>query len=130
MSKISVVVPTYDRPGELGRALTPLASAPSRMTTTPEAQRLAAANLRAEEARNRVGRSTSYDILFRQDELAIAEFNALNAQIDYLRATVELQTLTGELLQSYGLELASRAARISRRSASRIRHTRRARSGP
>jgi len=88
-------------------------TAAARMTMTTEAVRLAQSNLRAEEARNRVGRSTSYDILFRQDELALAEFNALSAQIDYLRATVELQTLTGELLQSYGLELASRSARIA-----------------
>lgn len=96
------------------RAVNAQRTASARMTITSEAVRLANSNLRAEEARNRVGRSTSYDILFRQDELAIAEFNALNAQIDYLRATVELQTLTGELLPSYGLELASRAARISR----------------
>lgn len=96
------------------RAVNAQRTAAARMTITSESVRLANSNLRAEEARNRVGRSTSYDILFRQDELAIAEFNALNAQIDYLRATVELQTLTGELLQTYGLELASRAARISR----------------
>jgi outer membrane protein len=96
------------------RAVNAQRTAAARMAITSEAVRLSQSNLRAEEARNRVGRSTSYDILFRQDELAIAEFNALNAQIDYLRATVELQTLTGELLPSYGLELASRAARISR----------------
>lgn len=95
------------------RAVNAQRTAGARMAITSEAVRLAQSNLRAEEARNRVGRSTSYDILFRQDELAIAEFNALNAQIDYLRATVELQTLTGELLPTYGLELASRAARIS-----------------
>jgi outer membrane protein TolC len=95
------------------RAVNSQRTASARMTMTTEAVRLAQSNLRAEEARNRVGRSTSYDILFRQDELALAEFNALNAQIDYLRATVELQTLTGELLQSYGLELASRSARIA-----------------
>jgi outer membrane protein TolC len=95
------------------RAVNAQRTAGARMTITAESVRLAQANLRAEEARNRVGRSTSYDVLFRQDELAIAQFNALSAQIDYLRATVDLQMLTGELLQSYGLELASRSARIS-----------------
>ena len=95
------------------RAVNAQRTAAARMTMTSEAVRLAQSNLRAEEARNRVGRSTSYDILFRQDELALAEFNALSAQIDYLRATVELQTQTGELLQSYGLELASRGSRIA-----------------
>lgn len=95
------------------RAVNAQRTASARMAITSEAVRLAESNLRAEEARNRVGRSTSYDILFRQDELAIAQFNALSAQIDYLKALVELQTLTGELLQTYGLELASRSARIS-----------------
>ncbi len=95
------------------RAVNAQRTAGARMTISAESVRLAESNLRAEEARSRVGRSTSYDVLFRQDELAIANFNALSAQIDYLRATVDLQMHTGELLQAYGLELASRAARIS-----------------
>lgn len=95
------------------RAVNAQRTAGARMTISAESVRLAESNLRAEEARSRVGRSTSYDVLFRQDELAIANFNALSAQIDYLRATVDLQMYTGELLPSYGLELASRAARIS-----------------
>jgi outer membrane protein len=95
------------------RAVNAQRTAGARMTISAESVRLAESNLRAEEARSRVGRSTSYDVLFRQDELAIANFNALSAQIDYLRATVDLQMYTGELLQSYGLELASRSARIS-----------------
>ncbi len=95
------------------RAVNAQRTAGARMSITSESVRLAESNLRAEEARNRVGRSTSYDVLFRQDELAIAQYNALSAQVDYLRATVDLQMLTGELLQSYGLELASRSARIS-----------------
>lgn len=88
------------------RAVNAMRTASARLTITSEAVRLAESNLRAEEARYRVGRSTSYDVLFRQDELALAQFNALSAQIDYLRATVELQTLTGQLLPAYGLELA------------------------
>ncbi len=95
------------------RAVNAQRTAGARMTMTQEAVRLAESNIRAEEARNRVGRSTSYDLLFRQDELAIAEFNFLNAQVDYLRATVDLQMLTGELLPAYGLELASRASRLA-----------------
>jgi outer membrane protein TolC len=91
------------------RAVNAMRNASARLTITSEAVRLAESNLRAEEARYRVGRSTSYDVLFRQDELALAQFNALSAQIDYLRATVELQTLTGQLLPAYGLELASPA---------------------
>lgn len=90
------------------RAVNAMRTAGARLTITSEAVRLAESNLRAEEARYRVGRSTSYDVLFRQDELALAQFNALSAQIDYLRATVELQTLTGQLLPAYGLDVVSR----------------------
>lgn len=89
------------------RAVNAMRNASARLTITSEAVRLAESNLRAEEARYRVGRSTSYDVLFRQDELALAQFNALSAQIDYLRATVELQTQTGALLQSYGIDVAT-----------------------
>lgn len=92
------------------RAVNAMRNASARLTITTEAVRLAENNLRAEEARYRVGRSTSYDVLFRQDELALAQFNALSAQIDYLRATVELQTLTGQLLPAYGIELAGTGA--------------------
>lgn len=95
------------------RSVNAMRNASARLTITSESVRLAEANLRAEEARFRVGRSTSYDVLFRQDELALAQFNALSAQIDYLRATVELQTLTGELLPAYGLELATNTAQPS-----------------
>lgn len=98
------------------RAVNAMRNASARMTITSESVRLAESNLRAEEARYRVGRSTSYDVLFRQDELALAQFNALNAQIDYLRATVELQNLTGQILPAYGLDLVGgRAARQSGR---------------
>jgi outer membrane protein len=89
------------------RAVNAMRNASARLTITSEAVRLAESNLRAEEARYRVGRSTSYDVLFRQDELALAQFNALSAQVDYLRATVELQTQTGALLQAYGIDLAT-----------------------
>jgi outer membrane protein len=106
------------------RAVNAQRTAGARMTISAESVRLAESNLRAEEARSRVGRSTSYDVLFRQDELAIANFNALSAQIDYLRATVDLQMYTGELLQSYGLELASRSARISQDDQSQADPTR------
>lgn len=90
------------------RSVNAMRTAGARLTITSQAVKLAESNLKAEEARYKVGRSTSYDVLFRQDELALAQFNALSAQIDYLRATVELQTLTGQLLPAYGLELSSR----------------------
>lgn len=71
---------------------------------------LAEQNLAAEQARFEVGRSTNYDVLFRIDELLNAQTSQLRAGLDYLRARAELQALTGEILQAYGLDLPSGAA--------------------
>ncbi len=71
---------------------------------------LAEQNLAAEQARFDVGRSTNYDVLFRIDELLIAQTTLLQAGLDYLRAKAELQALTGEILPAYGLDLPSGAA--------------------
>ena len=71
---------------------------------------LAEQNLAAEQARFEVGRSTNYDVLFRIDELLNAQTSQLRAGLDYLRAKAELQALTGEILQAYGLDLPSGAA--------------------
>ena len=87
------------------RAANQMRSAGKRMEVTQFSVDLAKENLEAERARYSVGRSTSYEVLFRMDELALAESNALRAQIDYLLALTELQTLTGELLPAYGIEL-------------------------
>lgn len=87
------------------RAANQMRSAGKRMEVTEFSVGLAKENLEAERARYAVGRSTSYEVLFRLDELALAESNALRAQIDYLLALTELQTLTGELLPAYGIEL-------------------------
>ncbi|HFE44976.1 MAG TPA: hypothetical protein ENJ18_05695, partial [Nannocystis exedens] len=87
------------------RSASSLRTAAKRMEVTAFSVDLAEENLKAEKSRLNVGRSTSYDVLFRMDELAISEANALRAQIDYLQALTELQTLTGELLPSYGIEL-------------------------
>lgn len=70
---------------------------------------LAQKNLRAEEARFEVGRSTNYDVLARIDELAQAQSQALSARIECLKAQIQLQHLRGELLPRYGIEIASDA---------------------
>ncbi|MCH9685316.1 MAG: TolC family protein [Deltaproteobacteria bacterium] len=62
-------------------------------------------NLQAEQARFEVGRSTNYDVLQRLDEVDAAAGQALNAQISYLKALVQLQALTGEILPAYGIDL-------------------------
>lgn len=66
---------------------------------------LAEDNLAAEQARYEVGRATNFDVLQRLDELDDAAAQALNAQISYLKALVQLQALNGEILPSFGLDV-------------------------
>jgi len=94
--------------GQVIRLSSTLRNAAKRMQVTASSVELAEENLKAESARYSVGRSTSYDVLFRMDELELAMANSLRAQIDYLQSLTELQLLTGELLPSYGLEVVSR----------------------
>ncbi|HET6582924.1 MAG TPA: TolC family protein [Nannocystaceae bacterium] len=65
---------------------------------------LARENLAAEQARFEVGRSTNYDVLLRLDELSKAWASALSAQVNYLKALVQLQALNGEILPAYGFD--------------------------
>ncbi len=89
------------------RSANGLRTAGKRMEVADISMELAEQNLDAEQARFSVGRSTSYDVNFRIDELSRAQAEALSAQIDYLKALVQLQSLTGEILPAYGLDLAS-----------------------
>ncbi len=103
--------------GQVIRLSSNLRNAGKRMEVTASSVELAEENLKAETARYSVGRSTSYDVMFRMDELELAMANSLRAQIDYLQSLTELQLLTGELLPSYGLEVVSqrRAFETSKR---------------
>jgi outer membrane protein len=65
-------------------------------------------NLDAERARFDVGRSTNYDVLRRQDELSQAQLRRIRAAADYMKAVAVLQTLTGDLLPAYGIEVKAR----------------------
>ena len=87
------------------RANNNLRSAAKRYELANLSVELAEQNLAAEQARFEVGRSTNYDVLFRIDELTAAQSTTLQAQIDYLKAKVEMQSLTGEILPAYGLDL-------------------------
>jgi outer membrane protein TolC len=89
------------------RATNNLRSAAQRHELAKLSVELAEQNLAAEQARFDVGRSTNYDVLFRIDELTAAQTTVLQAGIDYLKAKVELQSQTGEILPAYGLDLPS-----------------------
>jgi outer membrane protein TolC len=88
------------------RAANGLRTAGKRMQVADISMELAEQNLDAERARFDVGRSTNYDVNFRIDELSKAQAEALSAQVDYLKALVQLQSLTGEILPAYGIDLA------------------------
>jgi outer membrane protein TolC len=87
------------------RAANGLRTASKVMEVADISLELAKENLEAEQARFEVGRSTNYDVLLRLDQVDQAAAQALNAQITYLKALVQLQALNGEILPAYGIDL-------------------------
>jgi outer membrane protein len=62
-------------------------------------------NLKAEMARFTVGTSTNNDVLLRQQELKQAQESVARATADLLEGEVALASLTGDLLETYGVTL-------------------------
>ncbi|MCG5054730.1 MAG: TolC family protein [Myxococcales bacterium] len=62
-------------------------------------------NLEAELARFSVGRATNNDVLLRQQELKVAESQLLRSRVDLLLFEIALETVTGDVLERYGLVL-------------------------
>jgi outer membrane protein TolC len=60
-------------------------------------------DLAAERARFEVGRSTNFDVLRRQQEVAEARLRAARARADLLEARAGLEAATGEILTRYGV---------------------------
>lgn len=87
------------------RAANGLRTASKVMDVAEISLELARENLEAEQARFEVGRSTNYDVLQRLDQVDLAAAQALSAQINYLKALVQLQALNGEILPAYGIDL-------------------------
>jgi outer membrane protein TolC len=87
------------------RAANGLRTAAKRIDVSQLSMELAEENLAAEQARFDVGRSTNYDVLERLDGRDLAAAEALSAQIEYLKAMVQLQALTSEILPAYGLDV-------------------------
>ena len=64
-------------------------------------------NLDAERARFQAGRATNNDVLLRQQELKDAETRLLRTTVDQTETEVALAALTAEVLDRYGVVLAS-----------------------
>jgi outer membrane protein TolC len=62
-------------------------------------------NIEAERRRFESGKSTNFDVLQRQDEQKQARLRLARAASDYLRATIQIYALSGELLDRYGVTL-------------------------
>lgn len=65
----------------------------------------AALDLEAERARFDVGRGSNFDVLRRQDALAMMQLLSLSAQLGWQQASAGLAALTGEILRQYGVLL-------------------------
>jgi outer membrane protein TolC len=90
------------------RAVNLVRSAKKRMDVSAKATQLAAQNVDLEKARWEVGRTTNFEVLKRQDELAQSQLREARARADYLKAVSVLDSLTGEILPRYGIDLATK----------------------
>jgi outer membrane protein TolC len=90
------------------RAVNAVRSAKKRMDVSAKATQLAAQNVDLEKARWEVGRTTNFEVLKRQDELAQSQLREARAHADYLKAVSVLDWLTGDILPRYGIELATK----------------------
>jgi outer membrane protein TolC len=76
-----------------------------RVQVATKAIELAKGSLTAERALFRVGRSTSDQLFKRQDELDDARLSRVRAIADYHEAVAVLQSLTGDILQRYRVQV-------------------------
>ncbi|HTV26048.1 MAG TPA: TolC family protein [Polyangiaceae bacterium] len=67
----------------------------------------AALDLEAERARFDAGRGSNFDVLRRQDALAVMQLLSLSAELGWQRASASLEALTGEILTRHRVLLAT-----------------------
>jgi outer membrane protein TolC len=76
----------------------------ARMTALERGVAAAETNLEGERARYRAGLTTNFEVLRRQEELALAQLRLVRARTDWLRGRANLDALTGEILGRYGVK--------------------------
>jgi outer membrane protein TolC len=89
----------------ISRAVAQLELAKRRVTLSQRAIDLANENTKIETDRFNLGKSTNFDVLNRLEELRQAELRKAQALIDWHKAEVSIQALTGDLLPSYGVSV-------------------------
>lgn len=87
------------------RAVAQLELARRRVQLSQEAIKLANENIKIETDRFNLGKSTNFDVLNRQEDLRQAELRKTQALIDWHKAEVVVEALTGDLLPMYGIAL-------------------------
>lgn len=87
----------------MARAVAQLELAKRRVALSQRAIDLANENIKIETDRFNLGKATNFDVLNRQEELRQSELRKAQAMIDWHKAEVVVQALTGDLLPSYGI---------------------------
>jgi outer membrane protein TolC len=87
------------------RAVAQLELARRRVTLSQRAIDLANENIKIETDRFNLGKSTNFDVLNRLEELRQAELRKTQALIDWHKAEIVVQALTGDILPTYGIAL-------------------------
>jgi outer membrane protein TolC len=89
----------------MARSVAQIELARRRVTLSQEAIELANQNIKIETDRFNLGKSTNFDVLNRLEDLRQAELRKTQALIDWHKAEVVVQALTGDLLPMYGIAL-------------------------
>jgi outer membrane protein TolC len=74
-----------------------------RVTLSQRAIDLANENIKIETDRFNLGKSTNFDVLNRLEDLRQAELRKTQALIDWHKAEIGVQALTGDILPAYGI---------------------------
>jgi outer membrane protein len=85
------------------RAVAQIELARRRVTLSQRAIELANENTKIETDRFNLGKATNFDVLNRLEELRQAELRKTQALIDWHKAEVVVQSLTGDVLPMYGI---------------------------
>jgi outer membrane protein TolC len=87
----------------MARAVAQIELARRRVTLSQRAIDLANENIKIETDRFNLGKATNFDVLNRLEELRQAELRKTQALIDWHKADVVVQALTGDVLPMYGI---------------------------
>jgi outer membrane protein TolC len=102
-----LVVNAVDIRAQLAQGMTQAVSqvelARRRVTLSQRAIDLANENIKIETDRFNLGKSTNFDVLNRQEDLRQAELRKTQALIDWHKAEIVVQSLTGDVLPMYGI---------------------------